>query len=72
MAERQDSTPLLASMKYPVVVIHGDADVLIPVERAREVKAALPHAYLVEIAGAGHMPMMEDSQKTAEALKLLA
>jgi 3-oxoadipate enol-lactonase len=72
MAERQDSTLLLASMQYPVVVIHGDADVMIPVERGREVKAAFPQAHLVEIAGAGHMPMMEDSKKTAEALKHLA
>jgi 3-oxoadipate enol-lactonase len=72
MAERQDSTSLLASMKYPVVVIHGDADALIPVERGREVKTMLPQAYLAEIAGAGHMPMMEDSKKTAEALKHLA
>jgi pimeloyl-ACP methyl ester carboxylesterase len=71
MAKRQDSTALLASMNYPVVVIHGDADVLIPVERAREVKAALPQAHLVEVAGAGHMPMMENKEKTAEALKRL-
>lgn len=72
MAERQDSTPLLASMKYPVVVIHGDADVLIPIERAREVKDALPHAHLVEVAGASHMPMLEDKEQTANALKRLA
>lgn len=72
MAERRDSTPLLASMKYPVVVIHGDADVLIPIERAREVKDALPHASLVEVTGAGHMPMMEDKEQTANALKRLA
>lgn len=72
MAERQDSTPLLASMKYPIVLIHGDADVLIPVDRAREAKAALPHAHLVEVPGAGHMPMMENKEMTAEALKHLA
>ena len=35
MAERQDSTSLLASMDHPVIVIHGDADMLIPIERAR-------------------------------------
>ena len=72
MAERQDSTPLLASMKYPVVLIHGDADVLISSERAREVKAVLPHAHLVEVPGAGHMPMMENKEMTADALKHLA
>lgn len=72
MAERVDSTPLLSSLNVPVVLIHGDVDQLIPIDRAREVKAALPNAYLVEIRGAGHMPMMEDNEKTAEALKHLA
>jgi pimeloyl-ACP methyl ester carboxylesterase len=72
MAERVDSTPLLASFKFPVVLVHGVADALVPVDRAREIKSALPQAHLVEISGAGHMPMMEDSRKTAEALKHLA
>lgn len=71
MAERIDSTPLLSSLSFPVVLIHGDADVLIPIDRAREVKAALPQAHLVEIPGAGHMPMMEAKEHTAEALKHL-
>ena len=72
MAERKDSTPLLSSLDVPVVVVHGDADALIPVDRAREVKAALPQAYFVEISGTGHMPMMEAKEQTAEALKHLA
>src|ERR1043166_1885097 len=59
MAERIDSTPFLSSFHFPVVLIHGDSDQLIPLDRAREVKAALPQAYFVEISGAGHMPMME-------------
>ena len=72
MAERIDSTPLLSSLKVPVVLVHGNADALIAVERAREVKAALPGAHLVEISGAGHMPMMEAKDQTAQALKHLA
>jgi 3-oxoadipate enol-lactonase len=72
MAERVDSTPFLSSFHFPVVLIHGDADSLIPIDRAREVKAALPQAHLVEISGVGHMPMMEAKEKTAEALKHLA
>ncbi|MGZ9223062.1 MAG: alpha/beta fold hydrolase [Anaerolineales bacterium] len=72
MAERMDSTPLLSAFLFPVVLIHGDSDALIPIDRAREVKAALPHAHLVEITGAGHMPMMEAKEQTAEALKRLA
>lgn len=72
MASRVDSTLLLSSSLFPVVLIHGTADQLIPIDRAREIKAALPGAYLVEISGAGHMPMMEDKEKTAQALKHLA
>jgi pimeloyl-ACP methyl ester carboxylesterase len=72
MAERVDSSPLLSSFNFPVVIVHGDADALIPIDRAREVKAALPQAHLVEISGAGHMPMMEAKEQTAEALKHLA
>jgi pimeloyl-ACP methyl ester carboxylesterase len=71
MAERVDSSPLLSAFDFPVVVIHGVADALIPIDRAREVKAALPQAHFVEIRGAGHMPMMEAKEQTAEALKHL-
>jgi pimeloyl-ACP methyl ester carboxylesterase len=72
MAERVDSTPLLSSIRVPLVVVHGNADQLIPIDRAREVKAAVPSAHFVEISGAGHMPMMEAPQQTVEALKHLA
>ncbi len=72
MAERVDSTPMLSSLRIPVVLVHGDADQLIPVDRAREVKAAVPQAYFVEINGVGHMPMMEAKEKTVEALRQLA
>jgi 3-oxoadipate enol-lactonase len=72
MAERSDSTALLSSLEVPVVVVHGDSDALIPVDRGREVKAAFPQAHLVEISGVGHMPMMEAREQTAAALKHLA
>ncbi len=72
MAERVDSMPFLPSFPFPVVLIHGDADQLIPIDRAREIKAALPQAHFVEISGTGHMLMMEDKEKTARALKYLA
>ena len=72
MAERMDSTPLLSSFKFPVVIIHGRADALIPIDRAREVKNAVPHAHLVELESAGHIPMLEAKEETARALKNLA
>lgn len=71
MAERQDSTSLLASMEYPVVITHGKTDALIPFERGQEMKDAIPHAHFVEIKDAGHLPMLEAVQETADGLKQL-
>ena len=71
MAERDDSTSILRTFKYPVVILHGDADELIPVQRAREIKSAIPHAILKELTGVGHMPMKENPEATAATLKHL-
>jgi pimeloyl-ACP methyl ester carboxylesterase len=71
MAEREDLSTLLPDVKYPVVLVHGDADALIPIERAREVKNAIPRAHLVELKGVGHLPMLEASDETAKALRHL-
>lgn len=71
MAEREDLTSFIASFKQPLVLIHGDADELIPADRAREIKSLVSSAQLVELVGAGHMPMMELPEQTAAALKLL-
>jgi pimeloyl-ACP methyl ester carboxylesterase len=72
MAERQDSTSLLGSLDYPVVIIHGNEDALIPIDRAHEMKKAISHAHFVEVEGAGHLPMLEAVKQTAEGLKHLA
>jgi pimeloyl-ACP methyl ester carboxylesterase len=71
MAERADSTPFLAEFDFPVSIVHGLADVLVPVERARAVQAAVKHGNLTEVQGAGHMPMMEAPAQTADALRKL-
>jgi pimeloyl-ACP methyl ester carboxylesterase len=70
MAEREDMTASVPSFKFPMVLLHGDADELISVDRAREVKAILLSAQLVELPGAGHLPMMEMPAKTADVLRL--
>jgi len=69
MAERSDTTEVIKSAKYPVVLIHGEADNLIPIDRAREIKGLKADAKLFEIPTAGHLPMMEFPQKTANALQ---
>jgi len=44
----------LRSLGVPTLVIHGAADVLVPVENGRNVATAIPGARLVEIEGMGH------------------
>jgi pimeloyl-ACP methyl ester carboxylesterase len=71
MAERQDSTGLLPGMEFPVFFVHGTADALIPVQRAREASALVKHGRLIELDAAGHMPMLELPEETAAALRQL-
>lgn len=70
MAEREELLSHLSSVTFPVNLIHGDADKLIPIERACEIQAVQPSAKLVALQGVGHMPMMEDPHGTADGLRL--
>ena len=71
MAEREDLSARLSDFRFPLVLVHGDQDALIPVERAREIKAAVPRANLAELKGVGHLPMLEAVEETARALRNL-
>ena len=44
----------LRELRIPSLVVHGDADILVPVENGRRVAAAIPGAHLLEISGMGH------------------
>jgi pimeloyl-ACP methyl ester carboxylesterase len=72
MAERPDSMQFLENFQLPVVIVHGDADALIPADRSRDMQAIVSHAKLVLLPGVGHLPMLEAPEQTAEALKQLA
>ena len=71
MAEREDRNSILASLQVPLALIHGDADTLIPVDKAREIKSSVASATLVELSGVGHLPMVDAPKETAEAIKIL-
>jgi len=46
----------------PALVLHGDADVIIPVENGRALAARLPNARYVELGGCGHNVQLEDPE----------
>ncbi|MBX6420394.1 MAG: alpha/beta hydrolase [Nevskia sp.] len=51
---RDDLSPRLGEIQAPTLVIHGEADIAITLDRARDMAARLPHAEWVTIPGAGH------------------
>src|SRR5712691_7910162 len=44
----------------PTLVLHGDADVIVPVENGRMLASRLPNARYVELPGRGHNLLLED------------
>lgn len=69
MAERGDTLSVLTAAAFPVSLIHGDADALIPIAKAQEIQAAVTRAKMFTLQGNGHMPMMENPKAVADALK---
>jgi valacyclovir hydrolase len=45
----------LGEIRCPVLILHGDADDVVPVKHAGTLKAGIPHAEMHIFPGAGHM-----------------
>jgi pimeloyl-ACP methyl ester carboxylesterase len=52
----------------PVTVLHGDEDVLVPIDRGRELADRIPGARLAVVRGAGHVLTTDREHDTAEAV----
>lgn len=57
---RSDLRPLLASIRQPVLVLHGEKDAVTPCAAGAALSAALPDARFHQIGGAGHAPFLSD------------
>ncbi|WP_288132692.1 alpha/beta hydrolase [Microbulbifer sp.] len=49
-----DRSPLLNKLQLPVLVIHGDADPLLPIAHGRDTAQKIPDAHFVAIRDMGH------------------
>ena len=65
---REDSRPMLASIRVPTAVIVGDADKITPPEAAYEMADTIPGATLTVIERAGHMAVIEQPEATTGAI----
>lgn len=68
MAARTDTTPSLAKINVPTLVMTGEEDKLIPLEVAKSAAAAIKGAQLKTIPDAAHMSNLENSEVFNEAL----
>jgi 3-oxoadipate enol-lactonase len=69
MAERPDSTPDLAGIDVPTLVITSDGDRLIPQELTAPMAEAIPSAELLVLEGVGHLSNVEAPEAFTAALR---
>jgi 3-oxoadipate enol-lactonase len=69
MKERADSTPTLATITVPTLIVVGSDDQLTPPALARELQAAIPGARLAVVPDAGHLTPVEQPAATSAALR---
>ena len=76
MRDRPDSTPTLAEIKAPTLVVTGAEDTLIPPKEAEAMRDAIRGARLVSIPGAAHLANLDQpdtfNAAVREFLKLVA
>ena len=68
MAAREDAVPWLHDLNFPVAIIAGAKDKIIPLEQADELKKLISKSTSIILRQAGHMPMMEEPASTASGL----
>ncbi|HET9425357.1 MAG TPA: alpha/beta fold hydrolase [Gemmatimonadaceae bacterium] len=59
MKGRPDSTPMLAEIDVPTLIVVGDEDVVTPIKEARAMHEAIRGSRLEVVPGAGHLSNLE-------------
>ena len=60
------SEAALGAIRVPTLVLHGEADPLIPVDSGRRFAAAIPGARLITYPKVGHLPQIEIPERSAQ------
>jgi len=68
MRDRSDSTPVLASIRVPTLVLVGSEDQPSPPSVAEAMSRAIPRARLSVIPAAGHLSPLEQPLAASRAL----
>ena len=68
LRERPDSTPLLAAIRVPVLVVAGDDDQIAPAAGMQELARTIPGARFALVPDAGHVAPLEQPIIVSSAL----
>lgn len=71
LEDRFDNVEKIADVAAPVLLIHGEADTLIPLSHAHSLSKAAPSARLFVLPGAGHIDTADSSIAQAWQLEFL-
>lgn len=69
LQRRRDQQGTLRKCKVPTLVLCGEADTMTPVKRHTFMAELIPDARLEVIAGAGHVPVLEQPEATTRVLR---
>ncbi|NPV40813.1 MAG: alpha/beta fold hydrolase [Anaerolineae bacterium] len=69
LAAREDMADVFFGLEIPTMMISGMEDQINPSSVNREMARGLKSSWLVEIEGAGHMPMLEKPEQVIQAFK---
>ena len=58
----------LPEIQQPTLILHGEADVIVPIASSEKLAAALPDAKLVRLPGIGHVPTMTCPERVVEEI----
>src|SRR5262249_13268901 len=68
LMSRPDSTPLLASIHVPTLILVGEEDVVTPPAASEEMHRLIPGSQLVRIPRSGHLSSLEQPDAFGEAV----
>ena len=69
LQRRPDQQKTLRKVHVPTMVIAGESDTLVPRRRAELIAAMMPQGCLEIIAGAGHLPQLEQPEAVTKVLQ---
>ncbi len=64
-----DLRPDVSRIAQPTLILHGEADALVPLQSAQWLAQTLPNAHLVILPGAGHVPTLTRPHAVAQEIQ---